>query len=98
MLALAAVAAGAFGLFGFGVIIGSKDCGLAGIFGICQSEANLATISRVFDLSQQINDNVYHLKEESDLTFWEVSQELQAIRDIQRQKAKFQNAIWQTIF
>ena len=75
----ATIAAGATGLSGSGVAIFSGDCGLAGIFETCKSEENAASISRLFDLSQQINDNVGHLKEGSNQKFLVVSRELQAI-------------------
>ena len=96
-LPLAAVAAGAIGLFGSGVAIGTSDCGLAGIFGTCQARENAQAIDRLFDMSEQIFSSVYHLKNATDQKFFIVSKELQAIRDIQQQMQDIQNANWKII-
>ena len=96
-LPLAAVAAGAIGLFGTGVALGTGDCGLSGIFGTCQSKENAKAISRMFSMAQDINDNVYHLKNATNQKFFIVSKELQAIRDIQKHMQEIQNANWRTI-
>ena len=96
-LPLGVVAAGAIGLFGSGVDLGTGDCGSSGIFGTCQSKRKAAAISRMFAMSQSINKNVYHLKNATDQKFFIVSKELQAIRDIQQHMQDIQNANWRTI-
>ena len=94
---LAAIAAGANGLFESGVALGTSDCGMAGIFGTCQARENEQAIDRLFDMSKRIFSSVHHLKNATDQKFLIVSKELQAIRDIQKQMQDIQNANWKFI-
>ena len=84
-------------LFGKGVALDTGDCGLARIFGTCQSKQSAAATSHMFAMSQSINENVYHLKNKPDQKIFIVSRELQATRDIQQQVQDIQNANWRVI-
>ena len=80
---IAAVAVVAIGFFGTGVTMGSRNCGLSGIFGTCQVEENTEAINRMFAMTSSLSETIEHIATESNNKFLFIGKELQAIREIQ---------------
>ena len=69
---VAALAVGAIGLFGGGVLVGgSGNCSLTGIFGSCQEKAkeNAANIVRFADFVEELSSDVHRFRTESNEKF-----------------------------
>ena len=94
---IAAVAIAVIGLFGSGIMIGnSGGCGLMGIFGSCQdqAQANAKNIECLEQYSMALTDYVSEIETSSNEKVFAVSNELSEIRAIQQQTIENQNRKW----
>ena len=98
-LPLAAAAVGAIGLFGGGIMFGSGDCGIMGIFGSCQEKAkqNARNIEKLGEYAISLGQNIQQLANATDAKFFRVSKELEMLHGIQRQIIETQNQNWRAI-
>ena len=98
-LPLAAAAVGAIGLFGGGIMFGSGDCGIMGIFGSCQAKAkqNARNIEKLGEYAISLGENIQQLANSTDAKFFRVSKELEMLHGIQRQIIETQNQNWRAI-
>ena len=98
-LPLAAAAVGAIGLFGGGIMFGSGDCGLMGIFGSCHEKAkqNARNIEQLGKYAISLGDNIQQLANSTDSKFFRVSKDLETLHNIQNQIIETQNQNWQAI-
>ena len=74
-LPLAAAAVGAIGLFGGGIMFGSGDCGIMGIFGSCQEKAkqNARNIEKLGEYAISLCQNIQQLANATAAKFFRVS-------------------------
>ena len=97
---IAALAVGAIGPFGGGILMGqSEGCGLKGIFGSCQDRAkvNAQNIANLADFADELALDVHRLRTDSNEKFFMVSKELQAIKQAQNEMLEIQNQNWNII-
>ena len=97
---IAAAAIAGIGLFGSGVMMGnSGGCGIMGIFGSCQdqAQANAKNIETLEQYSMALTDYVSEIESSSNEKFFTISNELSEIRAIQQQTIENQNKIWKII-
>ena len=98
-LPFAAAAVGAIGLFGGGIMFGSGDFGIMGIFGSCQEKAeqNAQNFEKLGEYAISLGQNIQQLANATDANFFRVSKELEMLHGIQRQIVETQNENWRTI-
>ena len=97
---IAALAVGAIGLFGGGVLIGNQGgCGLTGIFGSCQDRAkeNAENIVRLADFVEELTIDVHRFRTDANEKFYMVSKELGALHKVQQEMIEIQNQNWAII-
>ena len=97
---IAAAAIAGIGLFGSGVMMGnSGGCGIMGIFGSCQdqAQANAKNIETLEQYSMALTDYVSEIESSSNEKFFTISNELSEIRAIQQQTIENQNKNWKII-
>ena len=97
---IAAAAIAGIGLFGSGVMMGnSGGCGIMGIFGSCQdqAQANAKNIETLEQYSMALADYVSEIESSSNEKFFTISNELSEIRAIQQQTIENQNKNWKII-
>ena len=97
---IAAAAIAGIGLFGSGVVMGnSGGCGLMGIFGSCQDQAqeNAKNIETLEQYSMALKDYVSEIETSSNEKFFAISNELSEIRAIQQQTIENQNRNWKIL-
>ena len=97
---IAAAAIAGIGLFGSGVMMGnSGGCGIMGIFGSCQDQAqvNAKNIETLEQYSMALTDYVSEIESSSNEKFFTISNELSEIRAIQQQTIENQNKNWKII-
>ena len=83
---IAAAAIAGIGLFGSGIMMGnSRGCGIMGIFGSCQdqAQANAKNIATLEQYSLLLTDYVSEIETSSNEKFFAISNELSEIRAIQ---------------
>ena len=97
---IAAAAIAGIALFGSGVVMGnSGGCGLIGIFGSCQDQAqeNAKNIETLEQYSMALTDYVSEIETSSNEKFFAISNELSEIRVIQQQTIENQNRNWEIL-
>ena len=95
-----AAAIAGIGLFGSGIMMGnSGGCGLMGIFGSCQdqAQANAKNIESLEQYSMALTDYVSEIETSSNEKFFAISNELSEIRAIQQQTIENQNRNWKIL-
>ena len=97
---IAAAAIAGIGLFGSGVMMGnSGGCGIMGIFGSCQdqAQANAKNIETLEQYSMALTDYVSEIESSSNEKFFTISNLRSEIRAIQQQTIENQNKNWKII-
>ena len=94
----AAVMAG-IGLFGGGVLLGGGDCGLTGLFGLCQQHGreNAANIDRLNQYASVLTDYVLEVESASNEKFFLITNELEEIQKTQTEMQNNQNQNWKIV-
>ena len=97
---IAAAAIAGIGLFASGIMMGnSEECGLMGIFGSCQdqAQANAKNLESLEQYSMALTDYVSEIETSSIEKFFAMSNELSEIRAIQQQTIENQNRNWKKL-
>ena len=97
---IAAAAIAGIGLFGSGIMMGnSGGCGIMGIFGSCQdqAQANSKNIETLEQYSMALTDYVSEIETSSNEKFFAISNELSEIRAIQQHTVENQNRSWKIL-
>ena len=95
---ITAAAIAGIGLFGSGIMMGnSGGCGIMGIFGSCQAQANAKNIETLEQYSMALTDYVSEIETSSNEKFFAISNELSEIRAIQQQTIENQNRNWKIL-
>ena len=97
---IGALAMAGIGLFGSGVAIGgSGGCGLSGVFGTCQDQAqtNAANIETLGTLTTALTSFVDRLNTDTNEKFFRVKNKLEDIEKNQKQMEETQNKNWEII-
>ena len=94
MMALASVE-----LFGSGIALGGRSCGIKGIFGSCQdkSKSNAENFQKLADFTEALTEDVFKLRNEVNDNFFMVTSELAAIKSVQKEMLEVQNRNWKII-
>ena len=96
---VAAAVVAAAGLFGGGLMVGGKECGVMGIFGSCQerAKANAENIRELQKFSSYLANYVEQIQTNSEEKFFLISSELSEINRIQQEIVEIQNQNWHVI-
>ena len=88
MMAFASV-----GLFGSGIALGGRSCGIKGFFGSCndKSKSNAEVIQKLADFTEALTQDVFKVRNEVNDKFFTVMSELAAIKSVQKEMLEVQN-------
>ena len=80
-------------LFGSGIALGTRECGIRGIFGSCQERAkqNAANIEQMAELTESLAEDVFKLRSDVNDKFFMVTTELAALKSVQNEMLAIQN-------